>query len=113
VRRLQRCATGCTNARSAEDQLERLQFDVEVDVLSRSGSKATERMTEVEAVVFCPTLVRLNETLAALSSTADTAAWRQPLDEVLKGLRQAVLLLRSPPRIRGTGVALGCGKPVA
>jgi hypothetical protein len=98
VRRLRRCTTRCSDAQGAEGQLERLQFDVEVDVLSRSGSRATERMTEVEAVVFYPTLVRLNETLATRSATADPAAWQQPLDAVLKGLRQAVRCLRRPPR---------------
>jgi hypothetical protein len=77
-----------------------LQFDVQVDVLSRSGSRSTERMTGVEAVVFYPTLVHLNETLATLSANADPAAWLQPLDAVLQDLRQAVRLLRSPPRTR-------------
>jgi hypothetical protein len=78
-----------------------LQFDVEVDVLSRSDPRATERMTEVEAVVFYPTLVRLNETLAGLAATADPTAWQPPLDAALGGLRQAVRCLRRPPRTCG------------
>ena len=71
-------------------QLERLQFDVQVDVLARSGPRSMERMTEVEADVFYPTLVRLNETLTALVDGADPVAWQQPLAKALGGLRQAV-----------------------
>ena len=84
-------------------QLERLQFDVQVDVLARSGPRSMERMTEVEAVVFYPTLVRMNETLTGLVDGADLVAWEQPLATVLDGLRQAVRGLQrwpasGPPR---------------
>ncbi len=63
VRRLRSCAMTSSQAWVAHLQLERLQFDVQVDVLARERSTLDERMTEVEAVAFYPTLVRLNETL--------------------------------------------------
>ncbi len=90
VRRLRTCAMTSSEAWVAQLQLERLQFDVQVDVLARSGPRSLERMTEVEAVVFYPMLVRLNETLTALVDGADPVAWQQPLATALGGLRQAV-----------------------
>ena len=78
-------------------QLERLQFDVQVDVLARSGPRSMERMTEVEAVAFYPTLVRLNETLTGLVDGGDPVAWEQPLATALGGLRQAVRGLQRQP----------------
>lgn len=98
VRRLRTCATKCSETWVAQAQLERLQFDVEVDVLARSGPRSTERMREVEAVVFYPTLVHLNEMLAGLADSADPVAWQRPLATALDGLRQAVRGLRRQPR---------------
>lgn len=98
VRRLRSCATRSSEAWVAQLQLERLQFDVQVDVLARSGPRSMERMTEVEAVVFYPTLARLNATLVGLADTADPIAWQRPLDTALGGLRQAVRGLRRQAR---------------
>lgn len=97
VRRLRQCATRCVEAWVVREQLDRLHFDVEVDVLARSGPRATERMTEVEAVIFYPTLVNLRETLAGVAASTDPAAWQRPLDTALGGLRQAVRCLRRRP----------------
>lgn len=101
VRRLRTCATGSSETWVAQVQLERLQFDVQVDVLARSGPRSMERMTEVEAVVFYPTLVRLNETLTGLVDGADPVAWRQSLATALGGLRQAVRGLQRQPCTSG------------
>lgn len=98
VRRLRRCTKRCTEVWVAQGQLGRLQFDVEVDVLARSGPRASERMTDVEAAVFYPTLVQLNEMLAGLAVGSDPLAWERPLDKALVGLRQAVRSLRGQPR---------------
>ena len=97
VRRLRQCATRCVEAGAAREQLERLHFEVEVDVLARNGPRATERMTEVEAVVFYPTLVNLRETLVGVAASRDPAAWQRPLDTALDDLRQAVRCLRRGP----------------
>jgi hypothetical protein len=102
VRRLRTCSTRCSETWVAQAQLERLQFDVEVDVLARSGPRSTERMTEVEAVAFYPSLVRLHETLAGLADATDPVAWQRPLDTALDGLRQAVRGLRRQPRNRAS-----------
>lgn len=90
VRRLRSCAMRSSEAWVAQLQLESLQFDVQVDVLARSGPRSMERMTEVEADVFYPTLVRLNETFAGLADGADPVAWEAPLTTALGGLRRAV-----------------------
>jgi len=79
------------------EQLERLHFDVEVDVLARSGPRAAERMTEVEADIFHPALVNLRETLAVVAASQDPAAWQRSLGATLDGLRQAVRCLRRRP----------------
>ncbi|MFO1392193.1 MAG: DUF3079 domain-containing protein [Steroidobacteraceae bacterium] len=94
VRRLRQCARRGGEALVVREQLERLHFDVEVDVLARSGPRATERMTGVEADVFYPTLVHLRETLAVVAASQDPAAWQRPLGTALDGLRQAVRCLR-------------------
>jgi hypothetical protein len=97
VRRLRQCASRCVETWIVREQLERLHFDVEVDVLARSGPRATERMTEVEAIVFYPTLVKLRETLTGVAASRNPAAWRRPLDTALDDLRQAVRCLRRRP----------------
>lgn len=97
VRRLRQRATHCVEAWVVREQLERLHFDVEVDVLARSGPSATERMTEVEAVIFYPTLVSLRRTLVEVAASKEPAAWQRPLGTALDGLRQAVRCLRRSP----------------
>lgn len=98
VRRLRQSARRGGEARVVREQLERLHFDVEVDVLARSGPRATERMTEVEADLFHPTLVNLRETLIEVGASQDPAAWQRPLGAALDGLRQAVRCLRRRSR---------------
>lgn len=107
VRRLRRYTTRCTEVWVAQGQLGRLQFDVEVDVLARSGPRASERMTDVEAVVFYPTLVQLNEMLARLAVGSDPVVWQQSLGTALVGLRQAVRSLRDQPRTCDSPPAVG------
>lgn len=107
VQRLRRCATRRTEVWVAKGQLGRLQFDVEVDVLARSGPRASERMTAVEAVVFYPTLIHLNETLAGLAVGSDPVAWQHSLDTALVELRQAVRSLRDQPRTYDSPPAVG------
>lgn len=107
VRHLRRRTTRCTEVWVAQGQLERLQFDVEVDVLARSGPRASERMTDVEAVVFYPTLMHLNGMLAGLAVGSDPSAWQRSLDTALAGLRQAVRSLRDQPRTDDSPPAVG------
>lgn len=73
----------------AREQLQHLLFDVEVDVAARAGAAGLERMTEVEAAVFQPALLRLSRAIAAIPLGSDPSSWQVPLTKALAVLREA------------------------
>lgn len=78
----------------AQERLDRLRFDVQVDVEARSGARARERMTAVEADAFYPALRRLHAELAAIDIPAVPERWLPVLDRAQQLLRDAVHGLR-------------------
>lgn len=93
VRRMRQCATRACSDWCALERLDRLRFDVEVDVQARSGPRAVERMTEVEATAFYPALQGLHQALSGIAGP-DAASWVPQLDAAQRLLRDAVRRLR-------------------
>lgn len=94
VRRMRECVAQPCPEGSALERLDRLRFEVEVDVQARSGPRASERMTEVEATAFYPALRELHQTLSGIAVPADPATWVAQLDTARRQLRRAVHRLR-------------------
>jgi hypothetical protein len=93
-RRMRQCATQPCSPACALERLDRLRFDVEVDVQARSGPRASERMTEVELTAFYPALRKLHRTLSGIAGPGDPATWVPQLDAAQRLLRDAVHRLR-------------------
>lgn len=62
--------------------VEELATTLEVDVRSRAGDPARERMTRVESTVFMPTLNRLWEFCGRLAPALPPAQWLAPLESM-------------------------------
>jgi len=75
--------------------LDRLAFQLEVDVAARSGAAGTERVTEVESKLPLPALVRLREDAVARLATAPTSGWASTLTGAQSALGDATASLRS------------------
>lgn len=99
VIRTRRAARRGDDAWLAREHLQHLQFDVEVDVVARAGAAGVERMTEIEAAVFLPALLRLRRALGPIAPGSEPASWLAPLADALTILRVAAGDTRSwqPP----------------
>lgn len=88
-------ASGPSEPHALTLQLDRLAFQLEVDVDARSGAAGSERMTEVEATLLLPALVRAQSDIAALGTTTRSEAWLTGLTAAQSSLSAAIARLRS------------------
>lgn len=79
----------------ARAELDRLLFELEVDVGAREAESGRARMTGIEAELLHPTLANLRCSIAALPTRESPSRWEPSLAAAQALLRQAVTRLRT------------------
>lgn len=94
IRRIAAVACDAGQAMQARTELERLLFDLEVDVGARRSEIGRTRMTPVEAAVLQPTLASVWRSLDAIAPRDPPANWQTSLGAALDAIRAAFPALR-------------------
>ena len=95
LRRVRRAIGDARLARHAWADLDRLLFDLDVDVGARDGDTGRERMSLVEAQVLQPTLVAVRHALDGVDPRAPPATWEPALTAASALVRAALPRLRA------------------
>lgn len=94
IRRIAAIACDAGQTLHARTELERLLFDLEVDVGARRSEIGRARMTPIEAAVLHPTLASVWRSLDAIAPRDPPANWQSALGAALDAIRAAFPALR-------------------
>lgn len=94
IRRVAALSHDEARATQARTALDRLLFDLEVDVGARRGEIGRARMTPIEAAVLHPALAGAWRCLDAIAYGDPPASWQTALRSALGAIRDALPALR-------------------
>jgi hypothetical protein len=94
IGRVRRSARDERAAARARAELDRLQFELDVDVRAREGESGRARMTPVEAELLQPTLAAVRRALEAIVPRTAPSTWDDALADAAAIVRGAMPGLR-------------------